>query len=143
MDDLERRLRDDAAQIRADVPADLQARIGASLRTARPMPPAPRESGWPLWLAAGLTGAAAAVVALVAFRPTDPGMNPGVVEDGPQVADSAAYSVPQYVSELERQFPLRVTTADLTAPLEEEMKKLRADLERARENVEEDLDFTF
>lgn len=139
MDDLERRLRKDAAHIHAEVPADLQARIGKSLRRlpdVRPVPPPRREFGWPLWLAASLTGAAAAVVAIVA-------VNPGGVEDAPAVAESAAYSVPQYVDQLERQLPLRATTASLTEPLEEEMKNLRADLERARENVEQDLDFTF
>lgn len=134
MDELERRLREDARQICARVPADLQARIGESLRSARPRPPARRDFSWPLWLAASITGAAAAVVAILSVN-----IGTGV----PEAADSAAYSVPQYVDELHLELPLRATTADLTAPLEEEMKNLRSDLARARENVERDLGFTF
>jgi hypothetical protein len=134
MDELERRLREDATRIHAEVPADLQKRIGQSLQSARPMSPPRRDFSWPLWLAASVTGAAAAVVAIVLVN---------VANEVPESADSAAYSVPQYVNELHLALPLRATTADLTAPLEEEMKNLRADLERARENVEEDLEFTF
>lgn len=134
MDELERRLREDAHEIRAEVPAGLRARIGESLRSARPMPPARRDFSWPLWLAASVTGAAAAVVAIVSVN---------VATEAPEAADSPAYSVPQYVNQLHLEIPLRATTADLTAPLEEEMKNLRSDLERARENVEKDLEFTF
>ena len=136
MDELERRLREDAHEIRAEVPAGLRARIGESLRSARPMPPARRDFSWPLWLAASVTGAAAAVVAIAL-------LNVGDMGETREAADSAPYSVPQYVNELQRELPLRATTADLTAPLEEEMKNLRSDLERARENVERDLEFTF
>jgi hypothetical protein len=39
--------------------------------------------------------------------------------------------------------PLRVKTADLAAPLEDELQNLRSDLEKARDNVERDLKFTF
>jgi len=134
MDELERRLREDARQIRAEVPADLQVRIGESLRSSRSLPRARRDFSWPLWLAASVTGAAAAVVAIVSLN-----VGTGI----PEAADSAAYSVPQYVDELHLELPLRATTADLTAPLEEEMKNLRSDLERARESVEQDLEFTF
>ena len=136
MDKLERRLRDDAAEIRAEVSPDLRVRIHESLQSARPMPPARREFSLPLWLAASVTGAAAAVVAIAL-------LNVGDLEETREAADSAPYSVPQYVNELQRELPLRATTAELTAPLEEEMKNLRSDLERARENVERDLEFTF
>jgi hypothetical protein len=136
MDKLERRLRDDAMQIHAGLSPDLRVRIHESLQGARPMPPARREFSLPLWLAASVTGAAAAVVAIAL-------LNVGDMEETREAADSAPYSVPQYVNELQRELPLRATTADLTAPLEEEMKNLRSDLERARENVERDLEFTF
>jgi hypothetical protein len=137
MDDLERRLRDDAAQIHVNVPPQARTRLQESLRAVRRAPPAPRELSLPLWLAASLTGAVASVLAIVII-------NWGTVaEVGPEPADAVAYSVPAYVSELERQIPLRATTADLAAPLEEEMKNLRSDLERARKSVEDDLDFSF
>lgn len=137
MDNIERRLRADAAEIRAEVPPHVRARIASSLQNARAIPPVRREFGWPLWLAASLTGAAAAVVVIVS-------VNWGSIDrEQPQVAETVVRSVPEYVHELERQLPLRAKTANLTAPLEEELKNLRSDLERARENVEQDLDFTF
>lgn len=135
MDELERRLREDASRIRAEVTPELQVRIHASLRRERPVPPA-REPGLPLWLSASVTGALAAVVAIVS-------VNVANIGDAPEAVDSAPYSVPQYVGDLHRAIPLRAASADLTAPLEEEMRNLRSDLERARENVERDLEFTF
>jgi hypothetical protein len=70
-------------------------------------------------------------------------MNRGSMDIAPPPpAEAVAESVPEYIREFE-QLPLRAKTADLTAPLEEELKNLRSDLERARENVEQDLDFTF
>jgi hypothetical protein len=136
MDDLERRLREDAGAIRAEVPPQLTARIASAVRGARALPPARREFGWPLWLAASLTGAVAAAVAIVSVNRGSMDIAP------PPPAEAVAESVPEYIREFE-QLPLRAKTADLTAPLEEELKNLRSDLERARENVEQDLDFTF
>jgi hypothetical protein len=136
MDDIERRLREDAEAIRAEVPPQLTARIASSVRGVRALPPARREFGWPLWLAASLTGAAAAAVAIVSVNWRS--MN----EPAPPSAEAVAESVPDYIRDFE-QLPLHAKTADLTAPLEEELKNLRSDLERARENVEQDLDFTF
>ncbi|MGH8168253.1 MAG: hypothetical protein ACREQ1_13505 [Woeseiaceae bacterium] len=139
MDNLEQRLAEDAARIEARVSPELEARIKAALRAERVAPAARREVSYPLWLAASLTGAAAAVVAivLVNLAPNFPN------EPSPARADAVAYSVPEYVSEFERQFPLRAKTAQMTTPLEDELKKLRSDLEKARENVEQDLEFTF
>ena len=135
MDDLERRLREDGEAIRAEVPPQLAARIASSVRGVRA--PARREFGWPLWLAASLTGAAAAAAAIVS-------LNRGSMDTpAPPAAEAVADLVPEYILEFEQQLPLRAKTADLTAPLEEELKNLRSDLERARENVEEDLHFTF
>jgi hypothetical protein len=140
MDDLERRLREDAEAIRAEVPPQLTARIASSVRGARALPPARREFGWPLWLAASLTGAAAAAVAIVALNRGS--MDTAARPPAGAVADSVPDSVPNYILEFE-QLPLHAKTADLTAPLEEELRNLRSDLERARENVQQDLDFTF
>jgi hypothetical protein len=140
MDDLERRLQEDAEAIRAEVPPQLTARIASSVRGVRALPPARREFGWPLWLAAsvtGVVGAAAAIVAVVSLNRGNMDM------PAPPPAEAVAGSIPDYIVEFEQQLPLRAKTADLTAPLEEELKNLRSDLERARENVEQDLDFTF
>jgi hypothetical protein len=38
---------------------------------------------------------------------------------------------------------LDLRSADFTSPLEEELLKLQADLEKARETVRKDVDFTF
>lgn len=137
MDKLEQRLKRDAANIRADVPPELRERIDASLHdAARQRPAAARKAlTFPMWLAASLSGAAAAVLVFVVIgRDAAP----------PEPAnDQVARSVPDYVQQVERGFPLEVETAELTAPLEEELRNLRADLEKARENVEEDLDFSF
>ena len=38
---------------------------------------------------------------------------------------------------------LDIRSAEFISPLEEELLKLRSDLEKARDNVREDVDFTF
>lgn len=134
---LEKRLRDDAAEIRAQVSPQLEARIRYALRVSRPVPQARSEFSWPLWLAASLSGAAVATVAVVAVSLSRTDGRPN------EAPEPVAYSVPEYARELERQFPLNVENADLTAPLDDELEKLRADLERARQSVEQDLKFTF
>jgi hypothetical protein len=137
MDDLERRLREDAAKVHVDVTPHARMCLRESLRAVRAAPSPRRDFSLPLWLAASLTGAAASVVAILFVS------RGGVGEAGYEPADAAAYSVPEYVSDLERRIPLRAKTANLEAPLEREMKNLRSDLERARKSVEQDLDFTF
>jgi hypothetical protein len=136
MDEIERRLRKDASDIRAQVPPQLKARIASSLCAAKAPPPRRRDFGWRLWAAASLSGATAAVVAILAVN------RGGVESPEPPPGNAVVQSVPQYIREFE-ELPLRAKTADLTAPLEEELKNLRSDLERARENVEQDLEFTF
>ena len=135
MDDLDRRLKEDADRIRADVPSDLRSRINASMRTVPLIRPRRTQISLPLWLAGSLTGAAAAVLAIAVVNWRES------ADTAPEPA--VAYSVPQYIDELERELPLRAKTADLTEPLEDELENLRSDLEKARENVERDLRFTF
>ena len=137
MDDLERRLKEDADRIRADVPSDLRSRIDASVRAVPTKRPRRTEISLPLWLGGSLTGVAAAVLAIALVNWRDS------AEPAPEPADAVAYSVPRYIDELERELPLRAKTADLTEPLEDELENLRSDLEKARENVERDLRFTF
>jgi hypothetical protein len=38
---------------------------------------------------------------------------------------------------------LDIRSAEFTSPLEEELEKLKVDIEKARESVREDVDFTF
>jgi hypothetical protein len=135
MDNFEQRLKQDAENIAADVSPELRSRIDATIRagTAPATQHAKKPAGFRLWLAASLTGAAAAIL-VVTIAPR---------ESSSPRPEQVGRAVPQYAPELERMFPLRAETAELTAPLEEELKNLQADIEKARENVEEDLEFTF
>jgi hypothetical protein len=132
MDKLEQRLREDAALIRAEVSAELDERIIASLEAAAAERPAARErrrAAGSFWWASSLTGLAAAfgLIALLNLWPADTvenGVRPTVA--GP-VGDAPVMPL------------LRVETAVLTAPLEQELDNLEADLEKARKAVSEDL----
>lgn len=143
MDSFGKRLVDDAAEIQAEVSAPLRSRIDSATRAARSLEPRSGRKGFsfPLWLAASVTGGAAAVIVILFI-----GRGAGqIAPTGSAVvpADGAvARSVPEYVRHIERKLPLQVETAGLTAPLEEELTNLQSDLEKARENLEEDLDFT-
>jgi hypothetical protein len=132
MDDFEDRLKRDAAQLPAEITPELRSRIRASLEAQAP-PRARPERAIPhrAWLAAGLSGAAAAMLVL-ALLPRQPRT---VVEE------PAVRSVPDYVATFERALPLKGEQAELTAPLEEELENLRADLEQARRSVAEDMAF--
>ena len=134
MDDFENRLKRDAADIPAEITPELQARIRASLEAqaaprARPKPAVPQRA----WLAAALTGAAAAVL-VIALLPRGP--RPEPIVEAPPVR-----SVPDYVATFDRALPLDVEQVAFTAPLEDELSNLRADLEQARRTVAEDMSF--
>lgn len=134
MDDFEDKLKRDAAEIPAEPTLELRARIRASLEAqgpprAQPKPSVPQRA----WLAAALTGAAAAVL-VIALLPRGP--EPQPVAEAPPVP-----GVPDYVATFDRALPLKVEQAELTAPLEEELANLRADLEQARRSVAEDMSF--
>jgi hypothetical protein len=138
MDKTEQRLKRDAKRLGARVSPQLRARIDASLQGVAPKGERPnaRDFDFSLWLAASLTGMAAAVLVVVSmYRDVDRLPTPA--------DDAVARSVPEYVREIERELPLQVETADLTAPLEEELEDLKSDMKKARESVERDLDFTF
>ena len=138
MDEFEKRLKKDAANICAEVSPELQRRLDASLRGVEPIPMAPdagRTTG-SLWLASSLTGLAAAVsiIVLLNWNRQDAVAPPPVtVADTPVATDEYEY----------RGFPLNARTADLTEPLEEELQNLQADIEKARESVTRDLRTTF
>ncbi|HZD52305.1 MAG TPA: hypothetical protein VE175_04615 [Woeseiaceae bacterium] len=131
MDEMEKRLKRDAARIRARVPPDVSARVQASLsRATEPGRPTPRTISLGLWLAASLSGAAAAALLLLLLPHADRSPPP----------EPLARSVPLPRS-IAGEFPLEVKTAELTAPLEQELDNLQSDIEKAREQVKEDLDF--
>ena len=138
MDEFEKRLKVDAANIRVEVSPELQRRLDASMRTVEPIPMAPdtnRTTG-SLWLASSLTGLAAAVTVIVLLnwnRQDVEVLPPVTVADTPVATDEYEF----------RGFPLNAQTADLTEPLEEELQNLQADLEKARQSVAKDLRTTF
>lgn len=137
MTKLERRLKEDAARIEAEVTPALESRLATAVRGARRLPRPGRagELSFPLWLAGSLTGVAGAILVVVLMNRTQTA--------GEQPDAAVARAVPEYVHRFEQTVPLYAETADLTGPLEEELRNLRSDIERARENVERDLDFTF
>lgn len=144
MDEFEKRLKDDAAAIRVTASPELERRIEASLRDTRqvmPVGPEPRQQVSRLWWASSLTGlaTAAAVILLVNWdRPTAPAMSS-------QVGDEtvATRTVPAYVEQLQQRIPLDARTAEFEAPLEEEMLRLKSDLEKARRTLAKDIEFAF
>ncbi|HSD69354.1 MAG TPA: hypothetical protein VLB07_07370 [Woeseiaceae bacterium] len=141
--DLEQRLRADAQQIVADVSPELRARIEASIRSVAPIRSVPisrdaDRSGGPGWWASGLTGLAAALLIILLVN-TNRGSGPtpeSVTEE------SVAITVTPEVDEGPGMLPLKLRTADLTGPLEEELVRLQADIEKARQTVERDLRLT-
>ena len=138
--ELEQRLRADAQQIVADVSPELRARIAASIRSVAPIRsvPAGRDadrSGGPGWWASGLTGLAAALLIILLVNTN---RNSSPTPDS-VTADSVATTVTPEISERPGMLPLKVRTADLTGPLEDELVRLQADIEKARQAVERDL----
>ncbi len=138
MGNLEKRLREDADEIRVDVSDELSRRLRASVCAAeRPAASAQGSGhGFSLWWLASLTGVAAAIVGIALLNLAD--------VRAPEAPDEApmARVVPDELWQLQSAFPLRAETAALTEPLEEELENLKADFERARDNLEADLKAT-
>ena len=131
MDRLERRLKEDAERIPADVGPQLRERIRASLEAIPPVESMPRRTdrpGFSLWLTSSLAGLAGALL-VIAIVNWDRGAEPG--------AETA--SEPQTMWPIQGGASLTTETAEWTAPLEDELEKLKSDLEKAKENVERDL----
>lgn len=140
MDKFEKRLKRDAHAVQAEVSPELRSRIDASLRAVEPVRTVPpeRSASAMLWWASSLTGLAAVVVLVVIANFNKP--DPGAVPDN-TVAGQTEPPVPV-------EFPLitpnlNIRSAEFTSPLEEELLKLQADIEKVRKNVREDVDFTF
>lgn len=131
MDELARRLREDAANIDAEIPADLDRRIAASLAAAETLPRrAERGRGrglsLSLWWASSLTGIAAAAIIVLVLNLNSGGYEP---------VDAPVADTPLLLPELD----LDVRPAMLTAPLQREFDNLRSDLEKAERAVREAL----
>ncbi len=142
MDKFEKRLKHDADAVRAEVSPELRSRIDASLHAVERVgaTPARRTSPATLWWASSLTGLAAVLVMLVVANLAGPDADPvqediaaGVTEPPVPIEFSQPLLAPN----------LHIRSADFTSPLEEELLKLQADIEKARENVRKDIDFTF
>lgn len=133
MDELAKRLREDAQQIDSTISEELDERIRASLHGVNPEPAerrraAPRPA-W-FWWGSSLTGVAAAVAVIVI-------VNLGAPEPVPTVADvpPAALVLPS--------FEWQIEPAVLTSPLEQEIEDLQSDLKKAEEAVKQDIDRLF
>ena len=138
MDEFENRLKRDAAEIRAEVSPELKSRIDASIRATDQIRPVPesRTTGMNIWWASSLTGLAAAIAIIVLInwnQPAPVSVEPVATHTVPVPPDGSADLNP----------PLLFQTADFASPLEEEMIRLQADIEKARESVKNDIDFTF
>lgn len=160
MDELEARLKRDAAQIQAATSPELQARLAASLRAVHAVGPAidrqrvhkstkPSTQDWipattqdSSWFASGLTGLAALalVILLVNFK------QQGEPESGsPTTASNLSSQVAEIPGDWDvtGNFTLNVKPADLTRTLDQELIDLQSDLEKARNGVERDIRFAF
>jgi len=131
MDNLAKKLRDDARKIECAISEELDDRIRASLQGVTPEPLAKsKPKSFSFWLATSLTGfaAAAAFIAVVNQRPPEP----GVTQPAPT---PAAFVLPM--------IELKAKTAVLTAPLEQEIEDLQSDIKKAEEAVKQDIDRLF
>jgi len=133
MDNLAKQLREDAANIDAEISVELDSRILASLHNVTPesAKPRPRVVRSPsFWWASSLTGVAAALGVIAIINLDRPGPPPL------QVQEPVAHFV---VPELD----LEVEAAMLTSPLAEELARLQADLRRAEAAVRDDVRIDF
>ena len=132
MDKLGERLRDDAASIDAEISAELDHRIQASLQGVAPeraRPSSQPARPYSFWWASSLTGIAAAIAVIAIINLERPGPEP--VANNP---------VQQLVMP---GIDLKAETAMLTSPLEQELKALQSDLKKAEQAVREDIDLDF
>lgn len=132
--DFERLLREDAAQIDADLSPELQQRIAASIHSTKQLRSvsSPQRPGRPYWWASSLTGVTAALLIIMLI-------NKDRDAEQSDLANRTATTTTPDLTDMYRPFPLNARTADLTEPLEEELQHLQSDLEKARETVVRDL----
>ena len=138
MDKLAKKLREDAATIDADISAQLDSRIRASLiaiepETTRQQRQTRRRPAF-FWLASSLTGVAAALAVIAVLNVMDTNEPAG---DPRTVADNTLPPIEIPVLDLD------VEAAMLTGPLARELEDLQADLKRAEEVVRGDVRIDF
>lgn len=135
MDKFANRLREDASHIDAEISAQLDSRIQASLAAVEPA--AVRRQGpkrrpaW-FWLASSLTGVAAALAVIAVLNVND-------VEEPAAVPRAAAGNTVLPVGVIH----LDVRAAMLTDPLARELEDLQEDLKKAEELVRGDVRIDF
>ena len=137
MDKLANKLRDDAAKIDAEISAQLDSRIQASLAAiepgaARPRKPVRRSVSF--WLASSLTGIAAALAVIAVLNIVD--------SNKPTAVPRTVAANPAQPVEIPA-LDLDVEAAMLTAPLAQELEDLQADLKKAEEVVRGDVRIDF
>jgi len=133
MDNLAKRLRDDAERIECTVSEELDERIRASLHGITPeaaAQPAPRSKSFSFWFVSSLTGVAAAATIIAVVNLRGPGSIPETTN-----AVVAPLNLPT--------IQWHVETVDLTSPLEQEIDDLQSDLKKAEEAVKQDIDRLF
>ena len=137
MDKFSDRLRDDAAKLDAEVSAQLDSRIRASLAAIEPEGARrrePKRRAASFWLASSLTGVAAALAVIAVLNVVD--------TDEPAV-------IPRTVAENTVQpieipaLDLDVKAATLAGPLAQELEDLQADLKKAEEVMRGDVRIDF
>ena len=145
MDELKKRLIEDAGEIEVVVSPELQRRIDASLNAARETRsvaggrPEKRNS---LWLISSLTGLAAAALVILVIgwnRQPELAAQEQVAGQQVQAADESLLEGWDIMDGLS----LNIESADLTRSLEDELVNLQSDLEKARQSVEQDVKFNF
>jgi hypothetical protein len=133
MDKFTRKLREDADRIDAEISAQLDSRIQASLAGIEPEAPRRGEKRRPawFWLASSLTGVAAALAVISVLNVMEP--------DEPAAVPRAAVERPLPLPALD----LEVRAAMLADPLAQELEDLQADLKKAEELVRGDVRIDF
>ena len=135
MDKFANRLREDASHIDAEISAQLDSRIQASLAAVEPAAArrrgAKRRPAW-FWLASSLTGVAAALALIAVLNVTD-------VDEPAAVPRTVAGTTVPPIGVID----LDVKAAMLTDPLAQELEDLQADLKKAEELVRGDVRIDF
>ena len=142
MDEFEKRLKRDAADIDAAISPQLASRIEASLQSVDRIEPIrkKRSATSNLWWASSLTGLAAATAVIALLNWNRSGPEPVLPE---QTAFQTVPDAREYLQQIQGRLPLRAETAEFTNGLEDELTRLQADFEKARESVNRDIEFTF
>lgn len=139
MTELEKRLRRDAAKIRAETGPELRARVQASVQAAEPAAqkrrrprtifvPSPRLLGG----AALATAVAVAAVAVMVLRPEAPAPEPWPATP---VAETSPARAPALPVQLRAEFVLLELDSRATESLEEEKERLEADLQKLEQEL--------